>query len=79
MPRPKDHVVRLSAADRAELTRVVSRGTHPGTHRTRPRSARFEPVSPLKGRTLRWFLAYSSPSRSPDPHHLAVLARPDFC
>lgn len=29
MPRPKDHVVTLSAADRAELTRVVSRGTHP--------------------------------------------------
>ncbi len=29
MPRPKDHVVTLSAADRAALTRVVSRGTHP--------------------------------------------------
>jgi hypothetical protein len=29
MPRPKDHVVTLTAADRAELTRVVSRGTHP--------------------------------------------------
>ena len=29
MPRPKDHVVVLTAADRAELTRVVSRGTHP--------------------------------------------------
>ncbi len=29
MPRPKDHVVTLSAADRARLTRVVSRGTHP--------------------------------------------------
>ena len=26
----------------------------------------------------RRFLAYSSPSRSPDPHHLAVLARPGF-
>ena len=26
----------------------------------------------------RWFLAYSSPSRSPNPHHLAVLARPGF-
>jgi hypothetical protein len=24
------------------------------------------------------FLAYSSPSRSPDPHYLAVLARPGF-
>lgn len=24
------------------------------------------------------FLAYTSPSRSPDPHHLAVLTRPDF-
>lgn len=29
MPRPKEHVVTLSAADRAELTRVVSRGRHP--------------------------------------------------
>jgi transposase len=29
MPRPKDHVVVLTAVDRAELTRVVSRGTHP--------------------------------------------------
>ena len=26
----------------------------------------------------RWFLAYSSPSRSPNPHHLAVLTRPGF-
>jgi hypothetical protein len=26
----------------------------------------------------RRFLAYSSPSRSPDPHHLAVLAHPGF-
>ena len=34
------------------------------------------------GRSLRdvtrRFLAYSFPSRSPDPHHLAVLARPGF-
>lgn len=29
MPRPKEHVVTLSAADRAGLTRVVSSGTHP--------------------------------------------------
>lgn len=29
MPRPKDHVVVLSAADRAALAGVVSRGTHP--------------------------------------------------
>ena len=29
-------------------------------------------------RRKRRFLAYSSPSRSPDPHHLAVLARPGF-
>lgn len=29
MPRPKDHVVTLTSADRAELTRVVTRGTHP--------------------------------------------------
>ncbi len=29
MPRPKDHVVALSSGDRARLTRVVSRGSHP--------------------------------------------------
>ena len=29
-------------------------------------------------RRKRRFLAYSFPSRSPDPHHLAVLTRPDF-
>lgn len=29
MPRPKDHVVVLTAADRVKLTRVVSSGTHP--------------------------------------------------
>src|SRR3954452_7713353 len=37
----------------------------------------FEPVS-HKGTVTRRFLAYSSPSRSPDPHHLAVLTRPGF-
>ena len=29
MPRPKEHVVTLTAGDRARLSRVVSRGTHP--------------------------------------------------
>lgn len=29
MPRPKEHVVTLTAADRGSLTSVVSRGTHP--------------------------------------------------
>ena len=29
MPRPKEHVVTLSAGDRVKLTRVVSRGRHP--------------------------------------------------
>ena len=29
MPRPKEHVVMLSAAERARLRRVISRGTHP--------------------------------------------------
>ena len=48
-----------------------------GTRRSRPRSARFEPVS-HKGAVTRRFLAYSSPSRLPDPDHLAVLARPGF-
>jgi hypothetical protein len=46
-----------------------------GAHRSRPRSTRFEPV-PNQGGVTRRFLAYSSPSRLPDPHHLAVLARP---
>ena len=32
----------------------------------------------LEGLIRRRFLAYSSPSRSPDPHRLAVLARPGF-
>ena len=48
-----------------------------GARRSRPRSARFEPVS-HKGAVTHRFLAYSSPSRSPDPGHLAVLARPGF-
>lgn len=29
MPRPKDHVVVLTTDERARLTRVISRGTHP--------------------------------------------------
>jgi len=29
MPRPKDHVVVLSGADRMKLTRVITRGSHP--------------------------------------------------
>ena len=37
MPRPKEHVVTLSAADRARLTRVVSSGTHPARLITRAR------------------------------------------
>ncbi len=37
MPRPKDHVVTLTAGDRARLTRVVSRGTHPARTITRAR------------------------------------------
>ncbi len=48
-----------------------------GARRSRPRSARFEPVS-HKGGVSHRFLAYSSPSRLPDPDHLAVLARPGF-
>jgi hypothetical protein len=31
----------------------------------------------IEGRKRR-FLAYTSPSRSPDPHHLVVLAHPGF-
>jgi hypothetical protein len=56
---------------------VPAASVHGGTHRTRPISARFEPVSQLKD-VKRRFLAYSFPPRSPDPHHLAVLARPGF-
>ena len=37
MPRPKEHVVTLTAGDRAKLTRVVSRGTHPARMITRAR------------------------------------------
>jgi hypothetical protein len=56
---------------------VPAASVHGGTHRARPVSARFEPVSQLKD-VKRRFLAYSFPPRSPDPHHLAVLARPGF-
>jgi hypothetical protein len=48
-----------------------------GARCARPRSARFEPVAQVKD-VKRRFLAYSFPPRSPDPHHLAVLARPGF-
>ena len=37
MPRPKEFMVRLKAADRAELTRVVSSGIHPARMITRAR------------------------------------------
>jgi len=49
-----------------------------GTHRDRPTSARFEPVPTLRAVTRR-FLTCTYPSRSPDPHHLAVLATPRLC
>jgi hypothetical protein len=58
-------------------------GSSPPTHHRQVRAAPgpdppdFEPV-PHKGTVTRRFLAYSSPSRSPDPHHLAVLTRPGF-
>jgi hypothetical protein len=48
-----------------------------GARRIQPRSTRFE-LAPHQGDVTRRFLAYSSPSRSPDPNHLAVLARPGF-
>ena len=37
MPRPKEFTVRLKAADRAKLTRVVSSGIHPARMITRAR------------------------------------------
>ena len=43
---------------------------------TRPRSARFELVGPLEGRSDHWFLTYTFPSRLPDPGRLAVPTRP---
>jgi hypothetical protein len=48
-----------------------------GTRRIQPRSTRFE-LAPHQGDVTRRFLTYSSPSRLPDPDHLAVLARPGF-
>lgn len=37
MPRPKEHVVTLTAGDRVRLTRVVSTGTHPARMISRAR------------------------------------------
>ena len=48
-----------------------------GARRIQPRSTRFE-LAPHQGDVTRRFLTYSSPSRLPDPNHLAVLARPGF-
>ena len=48
-----------------------------GARRPQPISTRFELV-PHQGGVTRRFLAYSSPSRSPNPNHLAVLARHGF-
>jgi len=48
-----------------------------GTHHSRPASTRFEPVKRWEALRHR-FLTCSFRSRSPDPHHLAVLARPGF-
>src|SRR6185312_560360 len=48
-----------------------------GARRPQPISTRFELV-PHQGGVTRRFLAYSSPSRSPNPNHLAVLARLGF-
>jgi hypothetical protein len=49
-----------------------------GAHRDRPRSVRFEPVTTLRDVTRR-FLAYTFPSRSPDPPHLTVLDTSRLC
>ena len=40
MPRPKEHAVTLTAGDRAKLTRVVSRRTHPARTIARAHSLR---------------------------------------
>ena len=54
MPRPKDHVVMLTAADRVKLTRVVSRGTHPARLIARARIllALDETVGPVSDRRV---------------------------
>jgi hypothetical protein len=70
----------------ADLPRSLPSGTcqppqeFPDRHRTgarriQPTSTRFE-LAPNQGAVKRRFLAYSSPSRLPDPNHLAVLVRP---
>lgn len=47
-------------------------------HRDQPRSTRFELVTTLRDVTRR-FLAYTFPTRSPGPRHLAVLATSRPC
>jgi hypothetical protein len=68
LPEPLKHIA----------PEVPAASVHSGTHRARPVSARFEPVSQLKD-VKRRFLAYSFPPRSPDPHHLAVLGPSRLC
>jgi hypothetical protein len=48
-----------------------------GAHRDQPVSVRIELVGAKEALHHR-FLAYSSPSRSPNPRHLTVLTRPGF-
>jgi hypothetical protein len=55
-----------------EVPRLI---TQTGARRIQPTSTRFE-LAPHQGGVKRRFLAYSSPSRLPDPGHLAVLTRP---
>ena len=58
------------------LARGNSQKTIAGRHgrRVRTNNSRVSAA----GTYIRWFLAYSSSSRSPNPHHLAVLARHGF-
>jgi len=51
--------------------------TGSGTHRLPAQIRRVRAGVNLRD-VKRRFLSYSSPSRSPDPHHLAVLTRPGF-
>ena len=57
--------------ERAAAPQPGSRAPHPGPDP--PDWSRF-----LITRRHRWFLACTFSSHSPGPHHLAVLARPDF-
>jgi hypothetical protein len=60
------------------LRGVLAASVYSETHRARPRSARFRVGVKVDGRNDAGSSRTPLPSRSPDPHHLAVLTRPGF-